>query len=144
MAPDIRVYLSPGMNTRTLSRSNTAQAPAQSIQLYVHTVYIDLTMKIANSARELCTESLWTRFAETALKFVHLQWVEIWREWDSHEDDISESLGITDAAFNPLMEARKFRSRFVDDLWPTVVVADTATPTFIESSSSDEESSSEA
>lgn len=65
--------------------------------------------------QELCTESVWARFAETALKFPRLQHVELFREKDLGGTLPGlASLGITDAAFKQLITARKFVCRYVD------------------------------
>lgn len=74
----------------------------------MHTIAINLKQEIADEAQGLCTESAWTRFVETALRFSRLQHVSLLRKAECsgliREPAFVE---ITDAIFKPLIEVGK-------------------------------------
>ncbi|EKM52928.1 uncharacterized protein PHACADRAFT_210693 [Phanerochaete carnosa HHB-10118-sp] len=120
VAPDIMMYFKSSLESRALSLVDTAGVLVLSTPLHVHGLHVDLTVSTADSAHDFCTESLWTRFSEIALKFARIQHVEVLRSWNMYGNDTSETLGITDAAFKSLIEARKFRCRYLDHGGQTV------------------------
>lgn len=81
--------------------------------LHVHAICVNLRCKIVDEAQDFCNESAWLRFAETALEFPQLQVVELHQGRDPEGSSLSPVrvpafVGITDAAFRPLIEAKKF------------------------------------
>lgn len=88
----------------------------------VHAVTVDITRLVWDKAQGILHESLWTRFVETALKFPHLQNVKLERRVSSPGREPA-SIGLTEAAFRPLIDAGKFVCRVVDYEWKTVLVS---------------------
>lgn len=134
VAPSLRVELSPwGMRLEMLQQ-DIALAALPTI-LHVQTVTIDLACPIpdptADKAQGLGGEPLWMRFAETALAFPQLQHVELLRTPGptGSTSPLPAPLGITDAAFKPLIEAGKFVCRYQGRGGRTMFVAtDTVNP----------------
>ena len=90
--------------------------------VHVDAITVDLARKIADEAHELWSESLWTRFAQTALTFPNLRQIKLQKYWGLRNPGKFRRpafLGITDAAFKPLMDAQKFEClcRHSWDVW---------------------------
>ena len=119
LAPPLKVHFSPLGTAGPLRRATAATM--LPLMLRVQTVTINFASRISHEAQGICSEPAWTRFAETALKFLHLQHVELLHTCDSTlaSDDPGRYqepafLGITDKAFKPLIEAGKFVYRLED------------------------------
>lgn len=113
IAPELHIHFSP-LGTHDALWADTAPA-ALPAMLQIHAITIDLRCQISDEAQDLCNEPVWTRFAAAALKLSHLKIVELFREWDPEGlYPVREPafVGITDAAFRPLIEAGKFICRF--------------------------------
>ena len=111
MGPGVEVRLSPWPLSLNTPPQMTA-APTAPPALHVETIVLVLydTTELADTAPSLCTEDLWTRFASAALGFPRLKCVELQRAQDPGEESGRglAFVGITDAAFAPLVEAGKF------------------------------------
>ena len=125
MGPAVEVHVCPSPLTAPPHALPPAPAiAAQPAQLHVETVVLvlDDPSELAETASALCTPALWTRFAALALAFPRLKCVELQLESglpesvDEGEDELGgistrpgpAVVGITDAAFTPLIEAGKF------------------------------------
>ena len=117
-------------DTSNILRSNLSEAAA-SRKYHVGTIGIHLD-ELPRAVPDLCNESAWMQFAETAAKFPHLRTVELVRVQRhpprQHPAQYPESLGITDNAFKSLIEAGKLACRFMEsaqdfDRWRTLFTA---------------------
>lgn len=131
VAPDVVVSLSPWGNRDALPLDSVTDLTlGLPTTLHVHTIHINLTSDISDDALAICSEPTWTRFAEMVCLFPHLQHFEVIRNWGRLSAGREHaSLGITDAALEPLIKSKKLRCRFLDWTWRTVhLQADTVNP----------------
>ena len=142
----LEVHLSHFAAHQPLRQSAAQRVLPESLQ--VRAITINLCCEISEKAQEVCNEPVWMRFVEAALKFRHLQHVEVLRRnVPARELTGSGSLrepaflGITDNLFKPLIEAGKFVYRSVNSDWSTLrTVTDTVDPNTRENQASVEPS----
>ena len=82
----------------------------------------------AHACPDLCNESAWTGFAETVMKFRHLQTVELVRDHDFEErrlDSDPQSFGLMVETFQPLIEVGKLECQLVDLGSEKIIYTDT-------------------
>lgn len=115
IAPELLVHLSP--RTAPGQRRPYITPAELPMKRQIRSIQIDVLWLVWDRGHELCTEPLWTRFAEKALSFAHLEHIVLGQWWYPERSSPKpfcelDSLGITDAAFRPLIEAGKFVYRF--------------------------------
>ena len=79
--------------------------------LNVHEITINFCrINLSDKTQDHCNEPAWTRFVQKALEFPRLERVELLQDlYSVHEPTF---FGVTDAAFKPLINARKLVCRF--------------------------------
>ena len=91
---------------------------ALPVMLQIHAISISIGWMFPDKLQDVSAESLWTRFAETALKFAHLQHVKLLLELEISAPGLTfvwepAPAGITDETFKSLIVAEKFRCEAV-------------------------------
>ena len=85
------------------------------VLLHVDTITINSIKTSVDAEQAICNEALWTRFAETAVKLPHLRHVELLGNWKAGSAYDPASMGVTDEAFQPLLDAGKSIFEYWDD-----------------------------
>ncbi|GJE99027.1 hypothetical protein PsYK624_152650 [Phanerochaete sordida] len=115
VAPPIIAVLEPappGLRRLGIEETEAQERPAV---MYVRMVYIDLVEEaLSHLAFELCDEQLWTRLAETAVRFRHLRAVEVTSSTRAEVRKWAYTLRLTNAAFHALIKDDKFRYHLLD------------------------------
>ncbi|GJE99022.1 hypothetical protein PsYK624_152600 [Phanerochaete sordida] len=113
MYPKIRVDFDPiQANLPVLPTANAAQAEPTRLRVRRICIYVDDSPCRCSDALAHCPESLWVHFSDVALRFPHLQHVEVIKS--SRRSEWSENLNLRNRAFQLLIEAGKFKFRYLD------------------------------
>ena len=78
--------------------------------MHIDTIYVYL---VEQSSSAILDETVWALFASTTLQLPYLQYLELLRPCTEHEHTQS----ISDLAFQPLIDLRKFRPRWLTGEW---------------------------